>query len=506
MLSINVVSLFLILISCKEQQFGPEELSAYTEIRSDSIKIDFSQEIGEYAPFTDYLNSSLRRAPKYEFPGIIEGDFGRPKIIRCWLLLDLMWDYRTDTYNYNFKIGDYKFYGDTLKFHYNWDKFDVSPYYYEDHLKSFANKSDQVLLNIFFYHREVIEGLITLEQWGEIVKKGIVHYLELCPNLTYIEVLNETSIEQFGGLTAEQYYMFYKKSYEIVNEINREKNLSNPLQVGGPTSSGNGLNTTRIKTENEHFGVADKLQQLYLFLKKYKEDSDPDKKLDFISFHEYHLENDPKTIQDYQEIVQGILEQLDLNTQIPIFIDECGIMPYYKITNLIQATGIQTLHQYTRKSDLVKLFPWVTYHTEQQQKFVLYDIDYNKTAFGMVGALANLHEHEEVYSKSYNIDQNGLGIHVAATKSIDDNRYYLHFWNYSPDKQRAIVEIKGMNNSILGEYDVMGFYVDTTVYTVDRPYLQHFEKSDKLSSQLVNNEHLTFELEPYTTLFLSIGE
>jgi len=475
---------------------------AYHPIESDAniIEIDFSNEIGTYYPFTDYLNSSVRKAPPIELAEVVRTDVGKAKIMRCWLMLDQMWDYRTDTYDFNFKIGQNIYQDDPVKFQYNWNKVVETPYYYEDHLKSFCDNNQEVMLVVNRYHREVVDGTISIDQWREIVKRGIIHYLSLCPNLSYIEVLNETAYQHFGGLTAREYYMFYQQAYEVVNEINQELAPAIPLKVGGPTSTGTGLVYSQIDRSTEEFFVHNNLQQLYLFLKNFAEDKNPEKKLDFISFHEYAIGNiNPKGMSEYESIIDDILKEMSLDTDMPIFIDESGINPISEITSKHQATGILTMHQYIRESNRVRLFPWVTYHTVGQQPWVMYDTQLQKTAFGMTGVLANMHKETEVYSFSSCIDENGMGVHVVATK--EEDHFVIHLWNYSANFENVEIFIRGIEEDIDHRLLISEFVVDSPVYDykIDSSRLH---KSASFIRSLSERETFEVGIDPYTSVFL----
>ena len=52
-----------------------------------------------------YQNSTLRYTPPKDFPAYCATKLGAPKVIRTWVTLDEVWDYRTDTYNWDYDIG-----------------------------------------------------------------------------------------------------------------------------------------------------------------------------------------------------------------------------------------------------------------------------------------------------------------------------------------------------------------------------------------------------------------
>ncbi len=460
------------------------------------IDVDFSNVKGDFSSFTKYANSSVREAPPPEVARLYRRDMNKPEIVRCWLMLDNMWDYRSDEYNFNFKIGEYIFQDDPDKFVYNWDRVVESQRYYEEYLTSFCNNSKEVLLVINRYHKEVVDGVISISKWKEVVKNAIIHYLSICPNLAYIEILNETAIDHFGGLTMDQYYNFYKKGYEVVNEINQELGLSKPLKVGGPTSTGVGLNYSSINTGSDTRD-SNKLYKLYIFLKNYKWDTNPNKRLDFISFHEYHVGDlAPKALLKYESIIESLISDLELELDVPIFIDEAGLNP--PESSLKHATGILTMHKYLHESPNIKLFPWVIYHTDYQRNYVMYTGQLNKTSFGMIGQMSNFHKSKEVFSESREINVQGFGIHVFATK--DANGYCIQLWNNTNHYRAFDLTVTGIEvgNSEGITFDEYRVNADTTYKDMPDPEQIQFINSD--SEFLMKELHL----KPYSTLFLSI--
>src|SRR5690606_34123977 len=114
---------------------------------------------------------------------------------------------------------------------------------------------------------DVINGTVTWAKYKQVLKNGIRHYKQRYPGLRYIEALNEAEVPSFGGLNDDQIYQFYKVFYDVVNELNTELNPDVPLLLGGPASTRHG--------------------RAMNFISRYAADTNPAKKLDFISFHDY---------------------------------------------------------------------------------------------------------------------------------------------------------------------------------------------------------------------------
>ena len=84
------------------------------------ITVNSNNIIREWPRVEQYQNSTLRYTPPKEFPAYLASKIGRPKIIRTWVTLDEVWDYRTDTYNCNYPIGVNNYVGDKKHFGYDW--------------------------------------------------------------------------------------------------------------------------------------------------------------------------------------------------------------------------------------------------------------------------------------------------------------------------------------------------------------------------------------------------
>ena len=120
---------------------------------------------------------------------------------------------------------------------------------------------------------DILDGKlgVTMDDWREMFKNAVVHYRGICPNLRYIEVCNEYALKGFIGCNDKEYYMFYKTAYEAVNQANKELGLKgeNRVLVGGPAVTG------------------DIVKKIDLFCENFSKDDSKEKRLDFVSWHEY---------------------------------------------------------------------------------------------------------------------------------------------------------------------------------------------------------------------------
>jgi hypothetical protein len=111
-----------------------------------------------------------------------------------------------------------------------------------------------------------------------LLKLAIRELKKRFPKIDYIEATNEPDWEFHGAqiyahkepvLQPEQVYPYYVPFYQAVNEVNKELSPSAQIKIGGPALTG------MTKT------------WMTAFLDGYAADQNPDKRLDFISFHGY---------------------------------------------------------------------------------------------------------------------------------------------------------------------------------------------------------------------------
>lgn len=318
--------------------------------------IDVTQRSRRFPALTVHRNTSIQKAPAPVLAELSEKELRRAKVTRCWLNMDEMWDYRTREYTFNYKIGVPKYKGIKEKHGETWGgvvktelRFD------DDYLKPFGQHSDEMMLCIRRYERDVLDGKlgVTMDDWRAMFKAAVKHSKEVCPNLRYIEVCNEYALRGFIGCNDKEYYKFYKRGYQAVNEVNKELNLTgkDKLLVGGPAATGNVV------------------KKVGLFLKNYAADSSPEKKLDFLSWHEYH--NHYKFTANREAQFNKMCEENDLPTGLPMFITEHD--PFHGKTGQTElnlrnsACLVKSLYFTDLHSPSVKIMPWVLYHNKKAQ-------------------------------------------------------------------------------------------------------------------------------------------
>ena len=63
------------------------------------VYIDASEHVRAWKHVERYQNTTLRYSPGEDFPAFLENEIGELEIIRLFITLDEVWDYRTDTYH-----------------------------------------------------------------------------------------------------------------------------------------------------------------------------------------------------------------------------------------------------------------------------------------------------------------------------------------------------------------------------------------------------------------------
>ena len=361
-------------------------------------------------------------------------------------MLDQMWDYRTEAYRFNYEINKDYYQGDPNKKRYGIPGHTTGLCYY-DYVDSVSAHSETVLMNIRRYEREVLTGMISLKKWKEVFKSAVLHYKQRCPNLRYIEVLNEPTDKNQSNLgKIERYYDFYRQAYEAINELNVELQPELPLLVGGNA----GFRTN----EAVHL------------IKDFARDGSSNKKLDFLSFHHYWAQKTPAEIAGWEEEIERALGKASLPTDIPIFVTEIGYAGRWMDDpkkNLWQAAGMTAFQYQARHARDLRLFPWVQYHSQKQIAFVQFDTRLRMTPFGAAVKMLRMHKDKEVAATSSGLDKNGTGLGALAT--LDGTGLVIELWNLRPggtSKQQAHVSIVNLPKNLqVGTLRIRRYRIDS---------------------------------------------
>lgn len=368
------------------------------------VRVNAAKETGKLRRAELYNNNSLLRTPSDAIVQKYKKEIGTARIMRCWVTLEDYWNATTDQYNYDFKCG--------------WDLNLWDSFY--NYMARFSDMSEEILLNVRGYHKEVVENKISMQQWRTACKNGIKHYKERYPKIKYIEALNEYELSSFGGLTNEYYYRFYQQFYDIINEINAELNPAIPLLVGGPCVV-EGLMNGGGKEKNMRF-----------FLQSFAQDKNPSKKLDFISYHEYGSAANPASVADHEARIDGLCRSYGLPTNLPIMVNEMG--PFagtrkngcLEEDQLVQAAAMNSLFYFFNQQPDLQAFHWVIQHKTNERKNQIYD-NLRWSPYGMLLKLQARTATNQLETDAPKLAA-GKGVYTLAAK--DEQKITVMVWNY----------------------------------------------------------------------------
>lgn len=273
--------------------------------------------------------------------------------------------------------------------------------------------SDSILWIMHNAYGNVTNGTKTESEYRTIMYNVLKHYKERYPKIEWIEVGNEPhNID-------DNYYNGYKVTYSVINQINNEVNNGPKLKIGGPVTAGPDMT---------------KIGQL---LDYYVADANSDKKLDFISYHNYLFGNEkkPSIISSERNDVNNLLSTRGLSTNIPILVSETGVFPGsngtkdYTTDILTQAAGVASNHYYYLPQTNIKPFHWVHDHSTNSRKnqFAPNQDGVPTPYYNMIRMLSML-KGNRISASSNQLTSNGIGVYGLASK--DNNGVYIMNWNY----------------------------------------------------------------------------
>lgn len=299
-----------------------------------------------------------------------------------------------------------------------------------------------------------------------VLKTGIAHYKALHPGLQYVEFFNEPDKNWPLGANEEpplsnaDYYQWYKIGYQVVNELNAELTPTIPLRIGGPVTF--------------YFDAA----YLKQFLVDFRNDTDPAKRLDFLSYHQYSHGADPQTVAYEKGSVKGWLTADGLNPATPVFVTEYGVfggpngtsnLPADQVT---QSAAMATLGNYYAHSGLDMPMQWVYVHDTNIRKSMFVGGD-----TGQVYPYYNLVKMERMLGSrllppatSTTLSAAGIGVNGLATR--DDNRIAVlatnYQWTTGADTRSVTLKVTGAPAAFTGRsVTVQRYLVDATTSNVN---------------------------------------
>lgn len=341
-------------------------LTSITSNESDVISrtIDVTKHFRQFPDLVGFRNTSLQKATTPVLAEISKDVYGKAKITRCWLNLDEMWDYRTREFDFNFKVGVDKYKDIKEKHRETWNWQEESPVHYYDYLKAFAGHSEEIILCIRRYERDILDGTlpVSMEDYKMIFKKGLMHYKKLFPNIRYVQVGNEYHGGGFMRATDEEYYKFFRLGYKAINEVNEELGLTGKDRI----LVSNGPPTGPI------------MERLDGFFELFAEDTDRHKRLDAVSWHEYSKPISETANREKE--VKELLSKHGLPDNLPMFVTEHqpwhGSAQDDQLEIHMHNTAYlpKSLYFTSVYSPGVNIFPWVLYHRREiQMRFMWFD-------------------------------------------------------------------------------------------------------------------------------------
>ena len=426
------------------------------------VQVNTQKHIGTYQDPTCWMNSTLRYVPPVDFPAFLESRLGKARIMRTWITLDEYWDYRTGITYPDYDIGVMRYHLEELHYPYDMKLIVPAPSgtRFVDYLTTHSQHSQELLLNVRRYEREVSDGIISYAQYEAIFEQAVEYCKELAPNIRYIECCNEVDIKAFGLLSAQEYVKIYLIAHRVVKRLNEKHNYPIPLLIGG-FAQAHPIHTKAL------------MDGVMALLKDSPIGDDP------MDFYSYHMYNAPES---RNLVNSGLLEEAQLSgveklkkilsiheerrlalglPERPVYLNELGRARATGLDGdcLYNAAGLITYLVAFCKGELGQLypFPWCTFHNpDLQTSFTQYilraDGSYAATPNGI--AMEMLHG---LSGQMLETAVSGTRCPDAAYCAIateDNGLLQVLAVNETSDSAPCVLEISGLAD---GEYEVEAY-------------------------------------------------
>lgn len=295
-----------------------------------------------------------------------------------------------------------------------------------NYLTQAALYADVLLLNIDVCPAELM-GPDMRSVCAEILRAGLEHYKARFPTIKYIEVFNEPDKAwvpdgyERPGTSLDRYYSLYSEIYAITNDINAASPTI-PLKLGGPSTAHlNGVDNT----------VTSGTKPPYIpgFLQRFAADTNPAKRLDFVSWHAYGHRSTPANAQGEQGTFKGMLQAAGLSVNIPGYVTEYGVFPGDQGTYcpakptictadyLTQAAAMATLGYYYARSGVAMPMQWVFDHPQWERKSMFVNAaDGVPYPYYNLLAMQSMLKANRVGTVSNRLSPEGIGVHALGTQ------------------------------------------------------------------------------------------
>jgi hypothetical protein len=304
---------------------------------------------------------------------------------------------------------------------------------WHDYLETYHARAQRLLVN----WQSDYEPLVTEGTWSEndlfaAERDMLAHYKRRFPKIELIEVENE---DLMAVADAPDYYRKYRFMYRVVNAVNAMGLPGAPLKVGGPT-----------------LDVFSELR-MGAFLDLYRADTDPAKRLDFLSYHQYliNISGTGDWTRDKDNPASVVVERARLDAllrtrglpSVPALVTETGIFPGTRASDRgfeadlhIQAAALASLHyHYAGQRDVIPM-DWTLDHPENDRKDLFADTA-NGTPHPYYNALRMLSMLPDTryHAASDTLSARGVGVYGLA--AAGPTRVAAMTWNYQWTQQNT---------------------------------------------------------------------
>lgn len=248
------------------------------------------------------------------------------------------------------------------------------------------------------------------------------HAKTVCPQLRIVQMPYE--FDNIGDMECHRdaHYQLFKVIYKAVNEINKELPEAEHLQVAGL-----GSNTPY------RWSFIDG------FLQRYKADPDPEKRLDYITWHTYLFPGTaPNVSKGYKQKLKELLKKNELPANLPVLVDEVGLAEPSTIEDLSDLVGM------SRKEAAMACFTASIHHwyLEEEGNFIPISgggWHFGLLTYGQQHALSPYAKGMMLRSRLLNgripaqatpCDADGYGLYSQAT--VGPEGYRILVWTASP--------------------------------------------------------------------------
>ena len=298
-----------------------------------------------------------------------------------------------------------------------------------DYLDAYSKRAKTLIVNWRSdYDPLVTKGTFSEAEFAMAQLDMMVDFKRRYPKIEYIEAENEPT-----DLAA--YYPKYRAIYQVVNAVNAMRLPGPALKVGGPT----------LDVFSE--------RRMGQFLDMYKKDSNPRKRLDFLSYHQYlitvdgawHADKDnPAVVATERKRLDRLLGARGLPS-LPVLVTETGAFPASRestpklgldVDLHIQAACLASMHYYyLNQRDIVPL-DWTIDHPGNDRKDMFANVDtgvprpyYNEML------MSSMLPRTRFQATSDRLSPRGIGAYALA--AADSSSIAVMTWNYQWTYQTA---------------------------------------------------------------------